>query len=174
MWAALETHVRGDMNDSTGAQWRETEEGEHNSRSRGATGRRALMQVKMKTGTLCGFGLEPQWGKDESQSLAKWWKFCCRQNGSLNPVGAQDLLVKGNPVHKGWWHYDRHTCPLAMPPLVYPGERVKERSGGEGGDACRLFSFSSWVLIKEAVHLPLKFHPLATPPRFDVGSGNIR
>lgn len=29
---------------------------------------------------------------------------------------------------KPWGHYVRHTCPLAIPPLVYPGKRVKERS----------------------------------------------
>lgn len=33
--AALEAHVRCDINDSTGAQWQETE-GEHNGGSRGA------------------------------------------------------------------------------------------------------------------------------------------
>lgn len=92
---------------------------------------------------------------------------------------AQGLFVKGNLVHcgiragvKGWRHYKRHTCPLAIPPLVYHGEQAKERSRG-GGDAWSRFSFSSRELIKEAVHLPLKFHPLATQPCIDVGCGNI-
>lgn len=43
-----------------------TEEGEHKGGSRGAIGRRALMQVKMKTSTLCvGVGGKVQWGEDE-------------------------------------------------------------------------------------------------------------
>lgn len=167
------------MNDSSGAQWRDG-------------GRRAQRRVKGSNGEESTYA-----GQDEDKHIvwvwagkfsggrmrvsitAQWWKFYCRQNGSFNPVCTRPTC-QGKPGALWDQSWSQRLAKLQETHLSlgYTSTGLSRRAGegekqGGGGDAWSRFLFSSRELIKEAVHLPLKLHPLATQPCFDVGCGNI-
>ena len=64
-----------------------------------------------------------------SNTIQEQWKFFDQTafyaNG--NSWQSEFKYMKGQDLGESW-HHVRHTCPLAMPPLVFPGKQGKERS----------------------------------------------
>lgn len=131
-----ERHIYSDMKDFSDVQWWE---GNREHRSRWGKERGAEHLCRSRWAQTCVFGAVNLRGENHGSlghgtmvdTLIAYKMATLIQ--SLTGPGLLSretrCIVESNRANvKAWGHYVRHTCPLAIPPLVYPGKRVKERS----------------------------------------------